>query len=192
MGPHYVGLLVFGGVDPVSEIRCANAFEKGFSIEANETSWEKIGAAVKKGSSPESDGTITRACLQSAKVRHDGTDTNDPLFDKYQAIQAHNERATTALDYLGYKDHLLHVKFNEDVHRRKKPVTVKNSKERQEAIAQAKTHSQLFHATGGQHLTADDIFKGAEVNNKMRKIAEMEKDKAARIEFEKRRVAASA
>ena len=128
MGPHYVGLLVFGGVDPVSEIMCENAFEKGFSIEANEASWAKIGVAV-KGSSPESAATITRACLQSAKVCHDGTDTNDPLFDKYQAIQAHNERATAALDYLGYKGHLLHVKFNEDMHRRKKPVTIKNSKE---------------------------------------------------------------
>ena len=176
VGPYLVGLLVYGGVDPLSGVELENAFEKAFGIEANEDAWKKIGAAP-----------LTRACLDDAKVRHDGTDKEDPQYEKYQAIQAHNERATEALAYLGYNGRLLQIKLNEDVHRRKKPVTVANSKERQYAISQAKTHGQRFHATGGLHLTSDDMFKGAKVNNKKRKIVEIEKDKKARLMFEKHR-----
>ena len=40
----------------------------------------------------------------------------------------------------------------------RKSVTVRHSTERIEKIQQATTHGNLFHATGGGHLTDDDIF----------------------------------
>ena len=45
-----------------------------------------------------------------------------------------------------------------------------NTQARQEAISYSKTHGQIFHATGGQHITADDMFKGSDINNKKRQI----------------------
>ena len=84
-----------------------------------------------------------------------------------------------------YKGDLLQVTLDEDFHRCKKSVTVANTQALQEAISCAKTHAQLLHATGGQHITADDMFKGSDINNKKRRIEELEKDKEARKEFEK-------
>ena len=40
----------------------------------------------------------------------------------------------------------------------RKSVTVRHSTERIEKIQQATPHGNLFHATGGEHLTDDDIF----------------------------------
>ena len=48
----------------------------------------------------------------------------------------------------------------------------------------------MFHATGGDHLTSDDMFCGAEVNNRKKQVASMEKEKDARILFAKRKKAA--
>ena len=41
---------------------------------------------------------------------------------------------------------------------------VLNSKERIEAIANAKTHGTLYYATGGTHYNTDDMFKAAEMS----------------------------
>ena len=70
-------------------------------------------------------------------------------------IQESNDVSTHFLLHHGYdgnafKDRIKKVS--------KKSVTVRHSAERIEKIQQATTHGNLFHATGGGHLTDDDIF----------------------------------
>ena len=176
-----VGILVYGGVDPVYGVELGISFTAGFRSDAKLNAWGLIGAYP-----------LTRVFLKYPKVCLNGTDSEDPEYDMYQAIQATNKCATEALLFYGYKGDLLQVTLDEDVHRRKKYVTVDNTQARQEAISYAKTHGQLFHATGGQHITSDDMFKGYKINNKKRRIEELEKDKEARREFEKIRQSAIA
>ena len=108
----------------------------------------------------------------------------------YQAIQETNNRDTEAMSFYRYKGDLLQVTLDEDVHCRKKSVTVAITQAHQEAISCTKTHGQLFHATGGQHITANNMFKVSEINNKKTCIEELEKDKEEHQEFEKLRKAA--
>ncbi len=46
-----------------------------------------------------------------------------------------------------------------------------------EALAAASTHGAFFAATGGEHLTSNDVFKQAELIKRKESIAKMEKDK---------------
>ena len=174
MGPHLVGILVYGGVDPVSGVELGNAFESAFVTNANLHAWGLIGAAP-----------LTRACLKEPQVFHDGTDSEDTEYDMYQSIQATNKRDTEALLFYGYKGDLLQVTLEKDFHRCKNSVTVANTQARQESISYSKTHVQIFLATGGQHINAGNMFKGSDINNKNRRIEELEKDKEARQEFDK-------
>jgi hypothetical protein len=41
-----------------------------------------------------------------------------------------------------------------------KVVTVAHLQERNELLGQAKTHGNIYAATGGTHLNCNDIFKG--------------------------------
>ena len=123
---------------------------------------------------------LTCAWLKDPKGRHDGTNSEDTEYDMYQAIQATNKRATETLLFYGYKGDLLQVTLDEDVHCHKKSVNVANTKACQESISYSKTHGHIFHATGGQHITADDIFKGSKINKKKRRIEELEKYKEVR------------
>ena len=45
---------------------------------------------------------------------------------------------------------------------KKHKVTVRHSQERIDAISQATTHGNLFHANGGGHLADEDVFLGLE------------------------------
>ena len=59
----------------------------------------------------------------------------------------------------------------------KNAVTQPHSKERIEALANAKSHGQRFLATGGGHLTTDDAFKAFELIRRREMTAAMEKEK---------------
>ena len=98
---------------------------------------------------------------------------------------------------MGYDADLLKTEFNEDRIRAAAAeeeldlsVTVANTRERQEALAKATTHGKKFYVTGGEHITSDDMFIAAEMGNRKREIAEMEKDKKVRVEFHTRHNAA--
>ena len=69
-------------------------------------------------------------------------------------------------------------------------VTVANTRERQEALVKATTYGKKFYVTGGEHIISDDMFIAAEMGNRKREIAEMEKDKKVRVEYHTRRDAA--
>ncbi len=57
----------------------------------------------------------------------------------------------------------------------------------QEAHAKATRYGKKFYVIGGEHITLNDRFIAAEMENCEREIAEMEKDKKVRIEFHTRR-----
>ena len=66
-----VGLIVYGGVDPETNLVVQSAFEAGFSRDACVHAWEKVGAAPP-----------TRACLENKKVLKSLGDGNE----SYQAL----------------------------------------------------------------------------------------------------------
>ncbi len=79
--PWMIGLLVFGGVDPVGHCVVEhNAFDDGFSKEKCLAAWEKIGAAPG-----------TRKCLPSPKVQQELGDANDEINDMAKMMAGANE-----------------------------------------------------------------------------------------------------
>jgi len=70
-------------------------------------------------------------------------------------IQESNNVSTHFLLRNGYNDNAF-KDTTKNVSR--KSVTVRHLTERIKTIQQATTHGNLFHATGGGHLTDDDIF----------------------------------
>ena len=174
-----IGLIIFGGVCPQTGVVCKDAVAEAFSVESNLASWAAVGAVP-----------LTMKCLSDDNVRHNGNDKNDPEYDKYQIIQSKNDFSCAQLSTMGYDADLLKTEFNEDRIRAAAAeeeldlsVTVANTRERQEALAKATTHGKKFYVTGGEHITSDDMFIAAEMGNRKREIAEMEKDKKVRVEF---------
>jgi hypothetical protein len=64
---------------------------------------------------------------------------------------------------------------------------VANTHERQEALVKATMHGKKFFITKGKHINSNDMFISAEMGNRERETAEMEKGKKVRIEFHARR-----
>jgi len=64
-------------------------------------------------------------------------------------------------------------------------LTTPHSLERVALMAEAKSHGQLFCATGGSHVTSDNFFKAMEVPIRKKQIKEMEEDKKRRQYFAK-------
>jgi len=135
----------------------------------------------------------TRKCLTHSKVRHDGTDERDPDFDAYQDVQSQNDNITAQLNVKGYRGDVLRAQFCPDKIREMKasgPVTVANTRERQEALAAAHTHGKIFFVMGGEHVTSNDMLIGVELNQRNAEVAEREKEKKSRVEYHSRREAA--
>ena len=76
-----VGLVVFGGTDPISSVVVlCSAFDMGFSKERNGAVWEKCGAAP-----------LTRTCLQNnSQVRREIGDDNNAANMAMTCIQESN------------------------------------------------------------------------------------------------------
>jgi hypothetical protein len=105
--------------------------------DSNKNSWREVGAVPHM-----------RKCLTNSKVRHNGTDERDPNFDAYHDVQSQNDYSTTQLNVMGYRGDVLRAQFCPDkISKRRKalgPVTVANTRERQEALAAAHTHGKKF------------------------------------------------
>eukprot|EP00804_Cyclotella_cryptica_P002589 CCRYP_010430-RA/>CCRYP_010430-RA protein AED:0.08 eAED:0.03 QI:0/0/0/1/0/0/2/0/413 len=91
--PWMVGLLVFGGTDPVSQfVVSESAFEFGFSRDKNLNAWSKCSAAP-----------LTRCCLENhSKVRREMGDDDDATIKMMQDIQTANDIRTHFLTAHGY------------------------------------------------------------------------------------------
>jgi len=134
-------------------------------------------------------------CLSDDNVRHDGNDVNDPEYAKNQIIQSKNDYSCTQPSAMGYDADLLKTGFDEDRIKEAAEdftlsVSVANTHERQEALVKATTHGKKFCVTWGEHINSNDMFISAEMGNREREIAAMEKGKKVRIEFHARRNAA--
>ncbi len=111
----------------------------------------------------------TRKGLTNSKVRHDGMEERDPNFNVYQDIQSQNNYSTTQLNVMGYRGDVLRVQFCPDKISKRTasvPVTVANTREHQEALAAAHTHSIKFFVMGGKQVTLDDMIKSVELNRR--------------------------
>ncbi len=126
-------------------------------------------------------------------MRHDGTDERDPGFNAYQDVQSQNDYSTAQLNVMGYRGDVLRAQFRPEKIREMKalgPVTVANTRERQEALAAAHTHGKNFFVAGGEHVTSNDMLIAVELNQRNAEAAEREKEKKKRVEFHARREAA--
>ena len=136
---------MFGWTNPISGLVVpCSAFDMGFSKEQNCAVWEKCGAAP------------LRACLQNnSQVRRElGEDDNATNTDMLH-IRESNNVSTHFWLHIGYYGKVFKITIKK-VNR--KSVMVQHSSERIVKIQKATTHGNLFHVTGGGHLTDDDIF----------------------------------
>ncbi len=125
LGPSTFGLIVYGGVCPISKVVCENAVDSAFNVKSNQHSWMEVGAVL-----------FTMKCLENKKVGHDGTDRDDPHFDAFADVQSQNDYSTAQLTMMGIKGEMLLAQYHEDKFRALRaaaPVTVAHTRERQEA-----------------------------------------------------------
>ena len=100
LGPSTFGLIVYGGVCPISKVVCENAVNRAFNIKSNQHSWTEVGAV-----------SFTMKCLEKKKVGHNGTDRDNPNFDAFADVQSQNDYSTTQLTYKG---EMLRAQYHED------------------------------------------------------------------------------
>ena len=165
-----IPLLVFGREAPSQQSTpLKDAFAQSFSRDLCLSAWRKCGSVP-----------LTRSALKSDKIMHqvlynaDGTiDTeSDPETSNLLALEACNHFACDFLSTIGYDGTQLRI----DAPRKKKaaPLTQPYTIERQEAILQAKTAGQLFHATGGTMLNSEDMFRARALSSRKKEIEELE------------------
>ena len=162
--PWMVGLLVFGGTDPVSQfVVSESAFEFGFSR-------GKFECMEQGGATP-----LTRCCLENhSQVRREIGDDDDATNQMMQEIQMANDISTHFLKSHGYNGDAFKatVKKVERV-----SVTAKHSEERINMIAEATNHGSMWQAMGASHYTSDNVFLGVAKQNNERKKKELIKKK---------------
>ena len=99
--PWMVGLMVFGGVDPISECTgYQNSFLIAFSKKKNLEAWQKVGAAP-----------LTMECLKSVSVRREIGDCN--VDTTLRDIQEQNRTSTNLLCARGFAGQRLAGKLKE-------------------------------------------------------------------------------
>ncbi|KAL7490610.1 hypothetical protein ACHAWT_000174 [Skeletonema menzelii] len=149
--PWIVGLLVFGGKDPVSKhVIETCAFTVGFCREQNIGAWLKCGAAP-----------LTRTPLDGhPKVRRELNDADDGFNAMMREIQAGNISSTILLCRHGYNGQVFEATIKKK--REQRAVTEEHSQERIDLLAKAKTHGHIFHATGGAACSGDDALLALE------------------------------
>ena len=136
----------------------SGAFQKGFSKRRCLSAWKKIGAATKE--------EITHECLSDMQVLKTSLGVDDEDDESNQTIQKANELAVQALARAEYDSQWLQATFNaEEDEVVEVPITQPYTLERQQVLANAKSHGGRFQMTnGGTHVTHDDIFISIEMN----------------------------
>jgi len=167
--PWQVGLIVFGGIDQETNVVVQSAFEKGFSREGCRNAWGKVGAAP-----------LTRFCLTNKKVRKSLGDGSDNYQQMLLNIQDANDVATHALISAGYNGKALRRAIVA-IPTSEEQITEEHSEARLQLLAKANTHGKLFSATGGCHLTSDDIFISAEMNTREKEKKRLTAEKTRRL-----------
>jgi hypothetical protein len=134
----------------------SGAFQKGFSKRRCLSAWKKIGASTKVG--------ITRECLSNPQVLKTSLGVEDEGDESNQTIQKANKLAVQALARAGYDSQWLQATFNAGEDEVEVPITQPYTLERQQALANAKSHGGRFQMmNGGTNVTHDDIFISIEM-----------------------------
>ncbi len=145
LSPWIVGLVVVGGEDQETGLIVGSAFQRGFSRALNIKAWEKVGAVP-----------LSRKCLSSLKVRCSIGNGDDDQQALVHLIVENNTIACYALLLEGYNGDVMRVALKPI--ERTTAITAAHTQERIELLSQAKAHGSIFSATGGVHLTANDII----------------------------------
>jgi hypothetical protein len=167
LSPWIVGLVVFGGCNPETELIVRSAFQEGFSHMQNIRAWEKVGAVP-----------LSRKCLESKKVQRSIGDRDEEQQALVYLIQEHNTLACTALTLAGYNGYFLQEKATPAAST--KVITLPHTQERIELLSKAKKHGQIFAAMGGDHLTSNDMFKSIELKRRRILCEKLSKKKTLR------------
>ncbi len=80
LGPSTFGLIVYGGVCPISKVVCENAVNSAFNVKYNQHSWAEVGAVP-----------FTMKCLENKKMGHHGADRDNPNVDAFADVQLQND-----------------------------------------------------------------------------------------------------
>jgi hypothetical protein len=87
---------------------------------------------------------------------------------------------------MGYRGEVLRVKFCTDrISERKAvvPVMFAHIRERQEALAAARTHGKIFFVMGGEHVTLNNMFKAVKINRWIKEATKKAKEEKSRVEY---------
>jgi hypothetical protein len=136
LSPWIVGLVVFGGCDPETELIVRSAFQEGFNHAQNIRAWEKVGAVP-----------LSRKCLESKKVRRSIGDGDDEQQALVYLIQEHNTLACTGLTLAGYNGD--HMKLTAKPASSTKVITNPHTQERIELLSEAKSMGKSSLQRGG-------------------------------------------
>ncbi len=140
-----IGLIVYGGVDPETNLVVKSAFEAGFSRDACINAWEMVGVAP-----------LTRAWLENKKVLKSLEDGNESYQALLHNIQMLNDISTHTLISAGYKGAALVATIKE--YPKANEITEEHGKDRLDLLARANTCGKMFSVNLSGHLTCDDIF----------------------------------
>jgi hypothetical protein len=132
--------------------------------------YKKVGAATPEG--------VTHACLNNPQVlRNISNNGDDDITQLHWSIQAGNDRSIHALKQAGYDAEYLQATLQQRAAETDQPVTQPNTLAQQQALANARGHGGRFHATGGMHVTSDDLFIAMEMTVWNEERAKVEKDR---------------
>ena len=103
-------------------------------------------------------------------------DAKDTANNTIHLIQSANNHLTFFLKEHGFNSDVLKASVKKV---KKQSVTVRNLQEWIDAISQATTHGNLFHATGGGHLTDEDVFLSLQKKKVEAEVKQLKKKKDA-------------
>jgi len=175
-------LIVFGGIDPVTQVLLKNAFEEAFNKDQCLSAWRKCGAVP-----------LARSVLNSPDIRHEVilnpnktiNEEMDPEGYKLLEIESSNHQSCDFLSLFGFDGRQLRL----DAPRKstkKYNLTEPQSKARIEQIQKAQSAGQMFHVTHGQHLNSDDFFAARAKTNRDKDVKDLEKKKKELIHKKKK------
>ena len=173
-----IGQLIFGSQLP-DGTELQDAFDKAFSAERIRSKWKEVGIVP-----------FTRNSLKSKHVRHELVmtsngevdDSADPMSSHLMALHNLNSTCCAILTSFGADGNLLYKEPKpKNSAKQKAKLTVPNSRERQDAIANSTTQGGLFLRTGGATANADDVFIAMERNDLNEKMKRIDTEKADKL-----------
>jgi hypothetical protein len=157
-----------------------DAFAKAFTEDKIRSVWgEKIGVLP-----------FTRKALGSKKIRHENVQTEDgeadtaadPRADYIKELNEMNSTCCEILNSFGYAGNLLKIDLPVVSNvQRQQQLTKPHTRERQDAIANAKSQGGRFGRTGGSTYNDDDFFIGGGRKNVSADVKKLEAEKVKRI-----------